>query len=80
MCNYCNNLEIPFKKIPVLDVDLDLGILGKSRMSLFIRNRRPCSFLKLSIDNYGIGGETVTNLATINYCPMCGEKITEEEL
>ena len=81
MCDYCINLLSPIKtaKLPILDAELDMGALGKAKMSMYIKQYERGTYLDLNIDNYGLGGRTVRKLCSLDYCPKCGAKISDEE-
>ena len=74
MCMYCDAV---FDKIPVIDCDLDLGILGKAVMSFNVEQHKNVSFLILTLNNYGLGGRTCSQYYPIKYCPMCGRELNK---
>lgn len=77
MCDYCNSSNNLTAKIPILDVDLDCGILGKARVGAFIKNYNNVSYIDMTMNSYGLGGRTVSKLTAINFCPMCGRQMME---
>ena len=78
MCEYCSNGKYRSGKMPIVDMDLDLGILGKSRLAMYIRTLKTGATLDAVMDNYGYSGETATTNQRILYCPMCGIPLTDE--
>ncbi len=77
MCDYCRDGALRSGKIPVIDVNLDMGILGKSLLAMYIVGRSQGVFLDLSMDSYGVGGRTVRKAQKIYYCPFCGNALEE---
>ena len=72
MCKYCENT---FDKIPVIDCDVDFGMLGKSKLSLYVEEHKNVTDLAIYMDNYGFGGRTFSQLHYLHFCPMCGRKL-----
>lgn len=77
MCKYCqpDRQKIVNDQIPLIDYDLNMGILGHSKICLYIYSKREGSFLKLQFDSYGMHGGSDKILGTINFCPMCGRSL-----
>ena len=74
MCKYC---DMTHDKIPVIDCDMDLGVLGNTVMSFYIEVHKNVSFLVMTINNYGLGGRTYSQYYPIDYCPMCGRELNK---
>ena len=70
MCEYCTHN--PQKQIPVIDADISYGVLGKSRVAMMVHHQEKGAFLSLFMDNYGLGGQTVSRMKKLNFCPICG--------
>ena len=77
MCDYCTNGSLQIGKIPIVDMDIDMGMLGKAKYEMFIRHYDTGSFFIASLDNYGYGGQTINTKHRIQYCPMCGASLEE---
>ena len=74
-CRYCEAIN---DRIPISDSDIDYGVLGKSKLSLYVQKYKGKSYLSLSLDNYGLGGRTHSKLSHIHFCPMCGRELENE--
>ncbi len=79
MCDFCNGISSIPSRIPLIDMDISFGILGKSRLAIYTRNLEHGSYLDLYIDSYGVGAETVERLKKIHCCPVCGQQLCKEE-
>lgn len=77
MCDYCANGRLQTGKIPIVDFDIDIGVLGKSKFEMFIRHYDTGSFFISSFDSYGYGGQTIKASQKIMYCPICGASLED---
>ena len=77
MCDYCSNGSLRSGKIPIVDMDIDIGMFGKSKFEMFIRHYDTGSYLYAAMDNYGYGGHTVKASQKIMYCPICGASLED---
>ncbi|MBP3198296.1 MAG: hypothetical protein J6N21_15005 [Butyrivibrio sp.] len=76
-CEYCNSENSIHSKLALFDYDLDLGVLGKSRLAMYISHYDYGSFLTLNMNNDGWGGTTVRKVSRVIYCPQCGRKLED---
>ena len=77
MCDYCSNGSLRFGKIPIVDMDIDMGMIGKSKLEMFIKHYDTGSYLIAAMDSYGYGGQTIKTRQKIMYCPICGASLEE---
>lgn len=77
MCEYCTNNT--HRLFPIIETEIDYGVLGKSTMAMAVRYLEDTAFLTLSLDNYGLGGQTVKKIRQIDFCPMCGAAVNNRK-
>lgn len=72
MCKYCVGNDGKSNTIPLLYEHYDMGVFGKGDLFIDIYNTDEGN-LNISV------ADDHTQIMTINYCPMCGERLTDDE-
>ncbi len=83
MCEYCSGLNAISLKNPLVDFELNMGDLGRSYLGIYIRHKtseqgNEASYLDLCMTSHNIGADNIRRLKRINYCPICGRDLKEE--
>lgn len=78
-CPYCKSSNSTRGDIPIMDADIDMGILGRAHECIYITRKSDGCFLDLNFNTYGIGSQTIHTFQEISYCPACGTKLATTE-
>ena len=80
-CRYCRNFDTGDDYEPFIENEVDFGFLGRMSIGAYISPKdfyRSSAGVELcySMDT----GDSCVVFKEINYCPICGRKLTMEEI
>ena len=71
MCKYCENVKTGDNFEPLINLNLNFGMIGKPQMYIYLA---PESKLKVDLLFPDENNDKAKSIK-IKYCPMCGERL-----
>lgn len=76
-CKYCNSCSNVGNR-NLIDIDLNLGVLGMSKLCGHISKYTDGSFIDLSFEPLGLPVTQIQRVQPISYCFNCGRCLNKE--
>lgn len=71
MCKYCKNVKTGDDFEPLINLNLNFGMIGKTQMYIYLAQESKLTADLLFSDQ---SNDKVKSIK-IKYCPMCGERL-----
>ena len=71
MCKYCKNVKTGDDFEPLINLNLNFGMIGKTQMYIYLAQESKLTADLLCPDQ----SNDKTKSIKIKYCPMCGERL-----